>query len=272
MNQIPSPLIDIGANLAHESFAPDFDEVLQRARAAGLRYLLLTGSSLQSTEQVIAISREHDWLFGTAGIHPHEARNCDADVMQQIGELARDPRVLAVGETGLDFNRDFSPRPQQEQVFTEHLQLAAEIGKPLFLHQRDAHKRFLPLLREYRDHISAGVVHCFTDERRALYDYMDLDMYIGVTGWICDDRRGKPLQELVREIPAERLLIETDAPYLLPRSLRPKPRSRRNEPAYLPEVLRMVAICRDADPVRLAQQTTDNAQRLFNFPPAAETP
>lgn len=265
-------LVDIGANLAHDSFDHDFDEVLARAREVGVEQMLLTGSSLESTRRVIEIAGQYPWLFATAGIHPHEARNCDTAVMQQIRELAGNEQILAVGETGLDFNRDFSPREQQEKVFAEHLQLACDSGKPAFLHQRDAHQRFLPMLREFRDQLDGGgVVHCFTDQRRALYDYLDLDMYIGITGWVCDERRGKELQELVRDIPAERLLIETDAPYLLPRSLRPRPKTRRNEPAYLPEVLRVLAACRDDDPLRLGRQTTDNARRLFRLPPPAET-
>jgi TatD DNase family protein len=259
-------LTDIGANLAHDSFDHDRDDVIQRARLAGVGTLLLTGSSLDSSRKVIELARQHNNLFATAGIHPHEARHADTDVLQQIAMLCDQETVVAVGETGLDFNRDFSPRPAQERAFAAHLQIAADNGKPVFLHQRDAHERFLPMLREYRDALSGGVVHCFTDRREALFAYLDLDMYIGVTGWICDERRGRELLELAPHIPAERLLLETDAPFLLPRSLRPRPSGRRNEPAFLTEVLKVVAEARQADPEELARQTSTNAARLFRLP------
>ncbi|MDP1756906.1 MAG: TatD family hydrolase, partial [Pseudohongiella sp.] len=196
---------------------------------------------------------------------PHEAAHADADTLKGIRALLNNPLVRAVGETGLDFNRDYSPRPDQERVFTEHLLMAVEIGKPVFLHQRDAHSRFYPILKEFRDQLCGGVVHCFTDEKTALYDYLDMDMYIGITGWICDERRGQHLLELVKDIPHDRLLLETDAPYLLPRSLRPKPKSRRNEPAWLTEVLNTVARYTERSPAAIAEETTANARRLFGI-------
>ena len=259
------PLIDIGANLGHESFVHDLPEVLQRARDAGLVHQLVTGTTLPASERALAICREYSGLSCTAGIHPHEAAHVDADVLAGIRALLAEPRVKAVGETGLDFNRDFSPRPAQEKVFNEHLAMASATGKPVFLHQRDAHERFLPILKDHRDALSGGVVHCFTDSREALFAYLDLDMYIGITGWICDERRGKHLHELVASIPADRLLLETDAPYLLPRSLRPKPKTRRNEPAWLTEVRATVARCRERPAADIAAATTANAKRLFNL-------
>ncbi|MEX0740545.1 MAG: TatD family hydrolase [Pseudohongiella sp.] len=260
-----NPLIDIGANLGHESFAHDLADVLQRARDAGLVHQLVTGTTLAASEQALAICTRYPDLSCTVGIHPHEAAHASADVLSGIRDLLDAPLVKAVGETGLDFNRDFSPRPVQEKVFSEHLAMAADTGKPVFLHQRDAHARFLPILKEYRDTLSGGVVHCFTDSREALFDYLDLDMYIGITGWICDERRGKHLQALVANIPADRLLLETDAPYLLPRTLRPKPKTRRNEPAWLTEVLATVAHCCQRLPAELAAETTANAVRLFKL-------
>ncbi len=259
-------LTDIGANLAHDSFDHDRDEVIERARQAGVETLLLTGSSLDSSRKVIELARQHNNLFATAGIHPHEARQADANTIEEIGRLCDEDTIVAVGETGLDFNRDFSPRPMQEQVFSEHLRIAAKNGKPVFLHQRDSHQRFLPILREQRDALSGGVVHCFTDSREALFDYLDLDMYIGITGWVCDERRGGDVLELVPHIPAHRLLLETDAPYLMPRSLRPRPKTRRNEPAHLREVLRVVAAVRHEQEAALASQTSSNARRLFRLP------
>lgn len=257
------PLIDIGANLGHESFDADLPEVLQRAADAGIVHQLVTGTTLAASEKALQLCQRFPDLSATAGIHPHEAATADHDVIKGIRELLRHPMVKAVGETGLDFNRDYSPRPIQEKVFAEHLQLAIECGKPVFLHQRDAHVRFLPILKDFRDQLSGGVVHCFTDEKAALHAYLDLDMYIGITGWICDERRGQHLLALVKDIPHDRLLLETDAPYLLPRSLRPKPKSRRNEPAFLTEVLNTVANYCGRPAVQVAQETTANAKRLF---------
>ncbi|HBN15279.1 MAG: hydrolase TatD [Gammaproteobacteria bacterium] len=258
-------LIDIGANLGHESFDHDLEDVLQRAHAAGLVHYLVTGTTLPASQKALALCKKWPDMSATAGIHPHEAQHADADVLAGIRELLGDPLVKAVGETGLDFNRDFSPRPAQERVFAEHLAMAVDTGKPVFLHQRDAHDRFLPILKEFRDQLSGGVVHCFTDQRQALYDYLDLDMHIGITGWICDERRGAHLHEFVRDIPADRLLLETDAPYLLPRSLRPRPKTRRNEPAWLPEVLRVVAEHCQRPVEQVAAETTANARRLFKL-------
>jgi len=263
----PPPLIDIGANLGHESFVHDLDVVIQHARDVGIVHMIVTGTSLHATQRAQEIAEQHPgFLSITAGIHPHEASTCSQEVLAQIGALARCGNVVAVGETGLDFNRDFSPRPMQEEIFQQQLQLACEIGKPVFLHQRDAHSRFLPILKNFRDQLArGGVVHCFTGERDELYDYLDLDMYIGITGWICDERRGQHLLEMVADIPPERLLLETDAPYLLPRTLRPRPKSRRNEPRFLPEVLRTVAMATGRTEREVALSSTANAQRLFDL-------
>ncbi|MGH8361120.1 MAG: TatD family hydrolase, partial [Pseudomonas sp.] len=153
-----------------------------------------------------------------------------------------------------------------EKVLEEHLALAVELKLPVFLHERDANQRLLEILRDYRDHLSAAVVHCFTGEQRALFSYLDLDLHIGITGWICDERRGTHLHPLVREIPRGRLMLESDAPYLLPRTLRPKPKNGRNEPAYLPEVLREVALHREETAEDLAQHSTACARAFFGLP------
>lgn len=268
LEPLAAPLIDIGANLGHESFAADLDAVLDRARAAGIVHLLVTGTSPGSTATAVELAtRLPALLSATSGVHPHEAQHCDAEAFAEITRLAADASVKAVGETGLDFNRDFSPRSAQESVFEQHLELAARLGKPVFLHQRDAHARFLPILKNQRDALTAGgVVHCFTGERHELYDYLDLDMHIGITGWICDERRGAHMLEFLHDIPLNRLLLETDAPYLLPRTLRPRPKSRRNEPAMLTEVLRVAAQAMQQTPQTLASHATQNARRLFALP------
>ena len=177
----------------------------------------------------------------------------------------RHAEVVAVGECGLDYFRNFSPRDAQLEAFAKQLELAADVGKPVFLHQRDAHTDFMQVMHRYRARLAGGVAHCFTagmDEARA---YLDLDLYIGITGWICDERRGHHLREVVKHIPAERLLIETDAPYLLPRDLQPKPQHRRNEPMYLPHVLAAIAQARGEAVEQLAEVTTENALRLFRW-------
>ena len=177
--------------------------------------------------------------------------------------LAAHPRVVAIGECGLDFNRNYSPHPDQEQWFEAQLDLACELGKPLFLHSRDAHPRFAEVLRSRRDRLPPAVAHCFTGEEDELRAYLDLGLYIGITGWICDERRGRHLLALVRQIPGDRLLIETDSPYLTPRDLRPQPRARRNEPAFLPHILRTIARALGRPAEEVGEETARNARQLF---------
>lgn len=259
-------LIDIGANLAHDSFDHDREALLQRAWDAGVDAILVTGSSAASNEQALALARAHPGrLYATAGLHPHHASEWDEDLAARIAGLAREPQVVALGECGLDYNRNYSPHADQRRAFIAQLGLAVQADKPLFLHQRDAHADFHAILRDYRRAVPGAVVHCFTDQREALDAYLALDCHIGITGWVCDERRGLGLRELVRHIPAERLLIETDAPYLLPRNLKPAPKHRRNEPAFLPWVLRGIAEARGEDAAALAAQTTANARRLFSL-------
>lgn len=260
------PLVDIGVNLGHASFARDREQVIARALAAGVSRLVVTGASLEGSRAVLALARAHPGrLFATAGVHPHHARQCDERTPAALRALLAAPEVVAVGECGLDFNRDFSPRPVQERWFEAQIALAVEAKKPLFLHERDAHARFLELLRPHRAALSGGVVHCFTGDVAACRAYLALDLHIGITGWICDERRGLHLRELVREIPLERLMIETDAPFLTPRDLRPRPREGRNEPAFLPHVLRAVAAALGRPPEELAAATTATAERFFQL-------
>ena len=257
-------LIDIGANLGHESFRHDFAAVLRRAHEHGVTCMVVTGASRAGSEEALALARAHPGvLWATAGVHPHHAADYDAATDARLRELAQDPSVRAVGEMGLDFNRNFSPREAQLFAFERQLAIAAELGKPVFLHQRDAHADFLALLRRWRDRLPAAVVHCFTDTRAALLDYLALDCHIGITGWICDERRGSHLREFVREIPANRLMIETDAPYLLPRTVQPQPSHRRNEPMYLKHICAEVARDRGEDVAVTAANATAAARAFF---------
>jgi TatD DNase family protein len=269
LSQLPTmhpTLVDIGLNLAHDSFDPDRDRVIEAAAAAGVRHMVITGSTLESSRAAIKLARAAPERFrATAGIHPHHACEFHAADVPTLRELLRATEVGAAGECGLDYFRNFSPHADQERVFRQQLDLAVELGKPVFLHQRDAHDAFMAILREYRPRLSAAVAHCFTGDERELRDYLALDLSIGITGWICDERRGHHLRDLVRLIPSDRLMIETDAPYLLPRDLTPKPRSRRNEPKYLPHILATVAACRGEAPEAIAAATTRNALRFFGF-------
>lgn len=260
-------LIDIGANLTHESFENDFEQVIAAAKKAELCHIILTGTDLITSEAAQRMALEQPLFFSsTVGFHPHIAESVNKSELTSAKLLSSADHVVAIGETGLDFNRNFSPKADQLRVFEHHLELAVELQKPVFLHQREAHKEFLPLLRHYRQQIVGGVVHCFTDSVQALHDYLALDMYIGITGWICDERRGLDLQKAVGEIPTNRLLIETDSPYLLPRSLQPKPKSRRNEPAHLAEVAKTIALHSGRELEDVGNSTTANAIRLFNLP------
>lgn len=260
-------MIDIGANLAHDSFAGDFDAMLARATAAGVEAIVVTGSCAASNESALAFARAErsnsPRLYATAGLHPHHAADWSTALAARIAELAHAPEVVALGECGLDYFRDLSPRSRQRAAFVAQLELAIAANKPVFLHQRDAHDDFLAILREHRAALRDAVVHCFTDTAAACADYLELDCHIGLTGWICDERRGAHLNDVARMIPADRLLIETDAPYLLPRTLRPKPKDRRNEPAFLPAVCEAVAAARGETPAQIAALGSANARRVF---------
>ena len=259
-------LIDIGANLAHNSFDDDLDEVLQRAAAAGVSRIVVTGSSDDSNERAARLAQAHPGvLWSTAGVHPHHASDYTAESDALIRRLAAEGRVVAVGECGLDYFRNFSPRDAQLAAFRSQLEIAADTGLPVFLHQRDAHDDFVEVLEPMLPRLSRAVAHCFTGEHESLREYLALGLYIGVTGWICDERRGTHLKQIVSVVPDDRIMIETDAPYLLPRTIRPKPQTRRNEPMHLAEVLRTVAESRGQTEEHVARITTRNAERFFGL-------
>ena len=266
MSEPFAALVDIGANLAHDSFDADRDAVLARAHAAGVARIVVTGSSAESSRQALALAQAHPGgLFATAGLHPHHASEYSAEHEALFRDLGAHPEVVALGECGLDYHRDLSPHPDQRRAFAAQLKLAIDAKKPVFLHQRDAHADFLPMLREHRRHLADAVVHCFTDTAAALADYLALDCSIGITGWICDERRGLALREAAKHIPDGKLLVETDAPYLLPRTA-PKTEHRRNEPMYLPYVVRALAEARGQDQDHVGRITADNAKRFFRLP------
>ena len=233
---------------------------------------MLTGASREHSPLALELARTRpgEW-FATAGVHPHHASDYTAECDAEMRALHAHPEVVAVGETGLDYFRDFSPRPAQRKAFERQLEIAADlavdgVGKPLFLHQRDAHEDFIAIMKDFEGRIGPAVVHCFTGTREELFDCLDRDWHIGITGWLCDERRGKHLREIVGNIPANRLMVETDAPYLLPRTLKPMPKDRRNEPAFLPHIVEELARDRGETVAVTAANATATARAFFRLP------
>jgi TatD DNase family protein len=259
-------LIDIGCNLTHDSFDKDRGEVLARAHEAGVVQMVVTGASEEGSKAALELARSHPGvLFATAGVHPHRAADFDDDSELLLRELSQQPAVVAVGETGLDYFRDFSPRDIQREVFQRQLRIGVDSGLPLFLHMRDAHEDFHAILREVRDQLNHVVVHCFTGKREELREYLDLDCHIGITGWICDERRGAHMKAFLNDIPIDRLMVETDAPYLKPRDLRPRVKTHRNEPRWLPWIVATLAAAREEQLEFVAEQTSRNARNFFGL-------
>ena len=256
-------MIDIGVNLANKAFAADQAAVIERARAAGVEAMIITGTSIEESRSAVALADPAAGLYATAGVHPHEAGSVAEDWLHQLAALAERPAVVAIGETGLDFYRDYSPRPAQRRVFRAQVELAVRTGKPLFVHDRDSGGETLTILGDYRGELGNCVIHCFTGNEEDLAGYLAAGYSIGITGWICDERRGGELAALAPRIPADRLMIETDAPFLLPRTMRPRPPSRRNEPAFLPYVAARLAECRGEEAATIRRLTHDNAERFF---------
>ncbi|MBC3916659.1 TatD family hydrolase [Undibacterium sp. CY18W] len=268
--QQKNTLIDIGANLAHHRFHADLDAVIDRARQAGVEHIIVTGTSERASRDAHALTQNYaGYLSSTAGVHPHEAKNWNAGCAKTIEQLAGRQGVVAIGECGLDYNRMFSTEAQQLLCFEAQLQLAVRVQKPVFLHEREAHDAFFALLKQYRSQLKGAVVHCFTGNTAEIREYLDLDCHIGVTGWVCDERRGDDLRQALKFLPKEKLMIETDAPFLLPRNLPVKPQEGRNEPMYLPVVLEAVASILGISATALAQQVRLNTGQFFNLPLAA---
>ncbi len=258
-------LIDIGANLLHHRYHKDRDEIINRAIDSGVTKIILTGINLINSEKSLNRAKRHpNVLYSTSGIHPHNAKEFNSEIMEQIKKLASEKEVVAIGECGLDFDRDFSPRDIQEECFKAHLELSIELNKPLFLHEREAHKKFVEILSFYKEKLPKTVVHCFTGNVDELKKYIEMGLYIGLTGAICDERKSY-LKDLIKFIPLDRLMIETDAPFMLPRNMKNKPKDRRNEPAFLVYVVKMIAECLNKSEEEIALKTTNNAKEFFSI-------
>lgn len=258
--------IDIGVNLTSPSFQKDRKEVIDNALAQGIKVMIITGTSIRASHDALAVAQTMPGvLYCTAGVHPHDSRHCDERTLQNLENLSKNKEVVAIGECGLDYNRNFSPQDVQDYWFESQVDLACKLKKPLFLHERDAHNSFMSILKKYQEKLPPTVVHCFTGNESELKDYLDRDFYIGITGWVCDERRGIPLRNLLKYIPSNRLMIETDAPFLLPRNMPKRPASGRNEPAYLIYVLKMIADCLKKSEEEIARITTENAKEFFKI-------
>lgn len=256
-------MIDIGPNLTDSSFHKDLDTVIENAKTNNVQTCIVTGTSLKGSKEAIKIvdNYKNDYrMYCTAGIHPHHANSANDGVLQEIKMLCQHENVVAIGECGLDFNRNFSSHEDQIRCFEKHLEIAEELGKPLFLHERDAFDTFVSVLSRYKVH---GVVHCFTGNAVQGQTYINMGYYIGVTGWITDKRRNSGLLEAMPHIPLDRLLIETDSPYLSPRNS--KKRIQRNEPMYLKLVVQKIAEVLGRSEEEIIAQTTANACKLFGI-------
>jgi TatD DNase family protein len=255
---------DIGVNLPNGRVA--IESIIARASAAGVNSIMLTGTSVSESQKALDLCLLYaNSLYSTAGVHPHYAQDVSADFIEQLRLIANHNQVVAIGECGLDFNRNFSSKAEQLKVFEQQLALAVDCKKPVFLHERDAFAEQIHLLTKYRSKLVGGVVHCFTGNLEQMQAYLALDLYIGVTGWVCDSKRGQDLQEAVKHLPLDRLLLETDSPYLRPKGL---PNNRKldrgsNEPAYLPFIAEQLANIMERELGVVQAHSVANSRNLF---------
>ena len=262
--------IDIGINLTSKQFKNDISSVIQKAVAAGVPQMILTGTNVSNSEAAATLAKTYPGiLYATAGIHPHDAKHFNSNSMAVLRQLLMETSVVSVGECGLDFDRDFSPRHMQEKCYEAQLQLAAEIQKPLFLHERAAFERFNAITDNYLQALPKAVVHCFTGTLQQAKTYLDKGFYLGFTGAISDARRLDHLKEVVAYTPLTRLMIETDAPFMLPKNvpahLLTRHHERRNEPAFLPFVAASIAQIKGIAIETVAEQTSLNTKEFFSL-------
>lgn len=257
-------MIDICCNLTHPALNSQLADILERARQAGVQTMIIPGSDVEDSAVALKLANQYTGsLWACVGVHPHHAAQWNVASYDTLKRLASDCKVLAIGETGLDYYRNLSTPKTQLFVFEKQIELAIDTGLPLFMHQRDAHEDFINILRPYRKHVPNAVVHCFTGNRAMLDDYIDIDLYIGVTGWICDERRAKDLRNAITAIPDHRLMLETDAPYLIPRTLGKHFYSKSNEPSFLPHIALDIAQRRNVEINDLIAQTINNSCNFY---------
>lgn len=257
-------MIEIGVNLSSGQFQGEVETVLAQARQAGVTHFIATGTSLEATAAVVAQAQRFADVWATAGVHPHQASSWSERTFAHIQQAAKDPRVVAVGECGLDYNRMFSPRQAQLVAFEAQLGMAKDLGKPVFLHCRDAFEDFRAMLSDFPG--VPGVVHCFTGTPSEARAYLELGMDLGITGWLCDPKRGGALRDAVKVVPLDRMHLETDAPYLLPGNMPGAQRRARNVPANLKWVAKGLAEVLGRPLEDVTQACTANSKRLFGLP------
>ncbi|MDL2246342.1 TatD family hydrolase [Methanobrevibacter sp. OttesenSCG-928-K11] len=259
-------LIDIGINLMHPSFKKDKENVIKEGKNVGVKQYIITGTTLNSSKIAKDYAEKFpNLLYSTAGVHPHNAKNCDENTINELEKLSKFDCVVAIGECGLDYNRNFSPPKDQRIWFEKQVKLAQKLDMPLFLHEREAHEDLFKILEKYPEMAQKSVVHCFTGTAEEAQNYLDLGCYIGITGWVCDMKRGKSLQDAVKVIPPEKMMIETDAPFLIPKNLKEKPKKNRNEPKYLPQVLKTISELKDTNIEELADDVTKTTKSFFKI-------
>ena len=255
---------DAGVNLTNKRLLSDLDGVMARAEQDNVKKQLIISTSIEEAEQAVKLCQQFpEKLLMTVGIHPHDAGEAPANYKEQLRELAGLPYVVAIGECGLDFNRNFSPRDVQEEVFVAQIELANELSLPLYLHERDAIDLQIELLNQYCNDSTPCLTHCFTGGAEALNRYAERGHWFGITGWVCDERRNQELVSALPYLPLNRLVLETDAPFLLPRGLKPRP--KMNEPALLPVVGEALAHYLDVSVKHLAELTYANTERFFGL-------
>jgi TatD DNase family protein len=258
-------LFDIACNFSSDRFEKDLNKVIKRAKDNNVTKFLLVSASLKDAEKVNKIYQDNkDSCFLTIGAHPHHANEFNSSSPSEMKRLIDEYKPHSVGETGLDFFRNISSYEEQLFAFEEQIRIAIETNLPLFLHQRDAHDDFMKIISKYKNDISKAVVHCFTGTQKELDDYLEMEFSIGLTGWICDERRNIDLRKSLKNIPLDKLMIETDCPYLIPRNLNNKPKNNRNEPAYLPHIANEIALLINLDKDKLIDITYKNSINFFS--------
>jgi len=257
-------IADIACNFTSKRFDNDLDEVIDRAVINNITKFGLICSQLSDLDKLLKIyNRYSKDMFFTIGVHPHHANEFNDEYLKNLKESINNNNPHAIGETGLDFFRNLSTYEEQVYAFEEQIKIAIDTNKPLFLHQRDAHDDFIKILRKYSSDINKAVVHCFTGTQKELEDYLELDCYIGVTGWICDAKRNIELRKTIKNIPLEKLMIETDCPYLIPKNLKEKPKNNRNEPNNLNHIVAEISTLINIDEDLLRDETFKNTLDFF---------
>ncbi len=257
-------LFDSHCHLDDKSYRKDINEVLERAVAADVKKIMLVGITEKNSKQLVEMAESNSIFYSSVGIHPHDASSCSDDAIAGLKKIAKNSVVKAWGETGLDFNRMYSPRNVQEHWFEKQIEAAVELGLPLIFHERDSNGRFLEMIKYLGKDIKInGVIHCFSGDRKEMEAYLDFGLYVGITGILTIKTRGVDLRQYVKDIPADRILVETDAPYLTPAPQKNK--TRRNEPAFVHSTLMKLAEVRNEDPEKLSEIIWDNTCRLYKI-------